>query len=144
MIRLKIIIGTLLIGLVTSSFVGGPPCGSDEFLDNCAPELGDFTYIKTFDISPKKVGDKVEVSYVFSKGSKYRVVICDQDEKGNKMKVKLYDRNKKMIASNYASSTKKYYQVLDYTCSATGVYYIKANFSSTKEGCGNVILGFEK
>lgn len=137
-------IGFILL-LVTFSFsaLAQHPCGSDAFLEDCAPALGDYTFIKTFDVKPK-MGEKTKVSYIMSKGSKFKIVICDQDLKGYEMKVKLYDRNKKLISSNYISSSKKYYPSINYNCTATGVYYIEASFKSTKEGCGVLILGFTK
>jgi hypothetical protein len=120
------------------------PCGSDAFLDNCAPALGEYQYINKFDVNIKEPGGNYEFSYVFSKGTNYRIVICDQNDKSNKMEVKLYDRNKKLIASNYMSSSKEYFPVLNYNCAATGVYHMEAKFKPSKTGCGVVILGFSK
>lgn len=119
-------------------------CGTDSFLDQCAPSLGDYTFIKTFMVDVKKEGEKKEVSYVFSKGSTYRIVICDEGVKGNEMKVTLSDRNKKTISSNYLSSSRKYFPVINYTCTATGVYYVESSFKPSKTGCGVIILGFSK
>ncbi len=126
------------------SFVLGQSCGTDAFLDKCAPTLGDYTFIKTFMVDINKEGGRKEVSYVFSKGSTYRIVICDEEIKGNRMKVKLYDRNKKLISSNYLSSSRKYFKVLNYECTATGVYYVESSFKTGKKGCGVIILGFTK
>lgn len=122
----------------------GNPCGTDAFLASCAPELGDFNYINKFDVQVNEPGAKPEFSYVFSKGTTYRIVVCDQGDESNRMEVRLYDRDKKLIASNYLSSKKQYFPVLNYQCSATGVYYMDARFKSTKTGCGVMILGFSK
>lgn len=121
------------------SFTADQDCGSDEFLELCAPNLGDHMFIKTFDFTSEKSGEEVQVKYILSKDSKYRFAICDQ---GSKMKVKLLDRNKKLIATNYVSG--RYYEKLDFNCTATGVYYVEAKFKPGKEGCGVVILGFSK
>jgi len=134
----------LIVGVLCSFNLKAQTCGTDAFLDNCAPLLGDFTFIKTFPVNVKIEGEKKEVSYVFSKGSTYRIVICDEAIKGKEMKVKLFDRNKKLIASNYLSSSRKYYPVLNYTCTATGVYYVQSSFKPSKKGCGVLILGFSK
>lgn len=133
-----------IIGVLYSFNLKAQSCGTDAFLDKCAPSLGDFTFIKTFKVNINKEGEKKEVSYVFSKGSTYRIVICDEEIKGREMKVKLFDRNKKLIASNYLSSSRKYYPVLNYTCTATGVYYVQSSFKPGKKGCGVLILGFTK
>lgn len=132
-----------LLFFTTTSFTSGPECGSDEFLDKFAPALGDYTFIKAFNVEVNKSGEKSEFSYVFSKGSNYRIVICDQNGAGNKMVVNFYDRNKKLIASNYVKSSKKFFSTLNYNCSATGVYYVESFFENENNGCGVNILGFK-
>ena len=133
----------IAIVTLTTSLALGPDCGSDAFLDKFAPALGDFTFIKAFNVEINKADEKNEFSYVFSKGSNYRIVICDQNGEGNKMVVNFYDRNKKLIASNYMKSSKKFFPTLNYTCSATGVYYVESYFENGKSGCGVDILGFK-
>lgn len=133
----------IAIATLTTSLTSGPDCGSDAFLDKYAPALGEFTFIKAFNVEINKADEKNEFSYVFSKGSNYRIVICDQNPEGNKMVVNFYDRNKKLIASNYLKSSKKFFPTLNYTCSATGVYYVESYFENGKSGCGVNILGFK-
>lgn len=143
-IRFKVnFILTIMLFFTATSFTSGPECGSDEFLDKFAPALGDYTFIKAFNVEVDKSGGKTEFSYVFSKGSNYRIVICDQNGEGNRMVVNFYDRNKKLIASNYMKSSRKFYPTLNYTCSATGVYYVESYFENEKTGCGVNILGFK-
>jgi hypothetical protein len=131
------------LGILTISSTSGPECGSDEYLDRFAPALGDYTFIKVFNVQIDKMDAKSEFSYVFSKGSNYRIVIGDLNEQGNKMVVNFYDRNRKLVASNYVKSTRKFYPSINYTCSATGVYYVEASFENGKTGCGINILGFK-
>lgn len=122
-------------------------CSSDEFMDKCASTLGGFTFIKSFEVlSSKNVKESPnDFSYVLSKGSTYMIIICDQNVAGNKMVVELYDRNKKLIASNFNKQTKKFYPSLSYPCGATGVYYIESYFENGKQAtCGVNILGFNK
>lgn len=128
--------------VVNSAFTFGQ-CDSDEFLDNCASSLETYTFIKAFNVNVKKA-DKVEYSYVFSKGSNYMIIVCDQNSPGNRMIVNLYDRNHKLIVSSFNRKTKTYYPNLIYPCSATGVYYMDASFENSKGGCGVIILGFKK
>lgn len=73
-------------------------CTSDEFLDKCASSLAEFTFIKSFNIKIDNESEKYEYSYVFSKGSTYKLIICDENISGNRMIVTLYDRNHKVIA----------------------------------------------
>ena len=82
-------------------------CDSDTFLDNCASGLETFTFIKAFNTQMKKT-DKQEFSYVFSKGSTYMIIGCDQQIKGERMIVNLYDRNHKLIVSNYNKKSGKF------------------------------------
>jgi hypothetical protein len=133
----------IAFSILFTSLASGPDCGSDAFLDKYAPALGDYTFIKAFNVEVNKSGDKNEFSYVFSKGSNYRIVIGDQNGEGNRMVVNFYDRNKKLIASNYLKSSKKFFPTINYTCSATGVYYVESYFENGKNGCGVNILGFK-
>ena len=123
-------------------------CDDDDFLDNCATLLDDYTFIKSFNIElAGKAGDEsniTELSYVFSKDHSYVLTACDLASTGGaKLIVELYDRNHKLVASSYSRSTKKSFPKIGYSCSATGVYYIKAYFEDNKNGCGVTILGFK-
>ncbi len=143
--KIKLIGLAILTSITSVAMISTPPpCGTDAFLEHFAPKLGEYIFIKTFDIKTDPENNKSSASYILSKGSKYKIIICDQDEKGNKMKVKLYDRNHKLISSNYNSDSKKYYTAINYTCNATGVYHIESSFRKGKHGCGNIILGFSK
>lgn len=119
-------------------------CDSEAFLDKCASNLGSFTFVKSFNVNLDKSKDKQEFSYVFSKGSNYMLVVCDQNQQGGKMILNLYDRSHKFIASSYNKQSKKHYPSVTYPCSATGVYYIESTFENKSAGCGVSILGFEK
>lgn len=131
----------LVVASVSNTVYG--QCQTDDFLDNCASRLENYTFIKAFNSDMKKSGSE-EFSYIFSKGSSYMIIVCDQNVAGERMIVSLYDRNRKLIASSYNSKTKTYYPDLLYPCSATGVYYLVANFEGSKGGCGVTILGFMK
>jgi hypothetical protein len=118
-------------------------CDSDAFLDNCASKLDSYTFVKAFNTTMKKT-DVTEYSYVFSKGSTYIIVGCDQEIDGSRMIVNLYDRNHKIIASTYNKQKKTFYPDLVYPCSATGVYYMEVTFQGKDGGCGVCLLGFKK
>lgn len=140
--KLKILL--IFVVLLFAGSVYGQ-CDTDLFLDQCASGLGTYNYIKSFsvDVSPRKKVSP-EYSYVFSKGSTYMLIVCDQNAAGGKMIVSLYDRGHNLIASTYDEKANKYYSDLLYACEATGVYYIRATFEGTKGGCGMCILGFDK
>ncbi|MCP4311690.1 MAG: hypothetical protein GY790_10540 [Bacteroidetes bacterium] len=135
----------VILGMLMTSFIAYGQCGSDEFLDDCSSTLGSHTFIKAFNVELKpKKKENVEYSYVFSKGSNYMIIGCDQNLKGNRLIVSLYDRSHKLIASSYDRKTKKHYPDMVYPCSATGVYYIEATLEGSGQGCGVIILGFNK
>lgn len=136
---------TLLVVITTLSFrTSPPPCNPEALLDNCASGLDDFVFIKSFPVFAEKADDKTEYSYVLSRGVTYRIVVCEQNAQDKKMVVNLFDRNKKLIASNYLKSSKKIFPIINYACAATGVYYVEAFFEGEKKGCGLNILGFKK
>jgi hypothetical protein len=134
-----IIICALLIPRVASG-----QSESNVLLDKCASSLGTYNYIKSFNInfSPWKKANS-EFSYVFSKGSTYILIVCNENTSGGKLILSLYDRNHNFIASTYDEKSMKHYPELLYPCSATGVYYIKASFEGTRRGHGLCILGFK-
>ncbi len=134
----------LLLAAILFSSAGYGQCETDMFLDQCASNLGTYNYIKSFNVTPDKKKPASEYSYVFSKGSKYMLVVCDQHVDKGKMVVNLFDRGHNLIASTYDEAQDKYYPNLVYTCSTTGVYYIQTTFQGSKSGCGLCILGFTK
>src|ERR1700752_3096675 len=73
-----------------------PECDPEVLLKNCASDLDDFVFIKSFPIETKKEGDKTEYSYVLSRAVNYKIVVCNQSNEEKKMIVNLFDRNKKL------------------------------------------------
>jgi hypothetical protein len=141
------IINCLLILLVMSSFVPvslSAQCDTDTMLDNCAANLGTFNYIKSFSVTAKTRKKAIsDFSYVFSKGSTYMLILCDENVTKGEMELSLYDRQHKLIASTYDEKNSVRFSNLLYTCSATGVYYIKTSLNGTKGECAMVVLGFK-
>ena len=137
--KLVLKITGLLVGVLLSQY-SYAQCNTDDFLDDCASQLDTYTFIKAFNTALKPgAGSKQEMSYVFSKGSEYILVSCDQNNKGGKMIVSLFDRTHKLVASTYSAQMKRHFP-----CMATGVYYIEFKFEADKGGCGVGILGFSK
>lgn len=130
--------------LLCTSFIQKPSCDPEKMMDACAPALEDFVFIKSFAVECKKQNETTEYSYVLSRGVNYRVVICDEFGDNRKMTVSMFDRNRKLIATNYLKSARKHFPSLSYNCAATGVYYFEASFGDEKKACGINILGFKK
>jgi hypothetical protein len=111
--------------------------------ENCATKLGDFTYIKSVTIDPGKTQTRPhQYSYLFSKGSTYMILICDQSIKGSRLLVNIYDSNRKLVATNHVK--KKFYDSVTLPCNATGIYYIESYYENSKDACGVNILGFTR
>ena len=70
--------------------------------------------------------------------------MCDGEGLNTKMIVNIYDRDKKLIVSNFTRRNKVFSEKLDFDCSATGVYYIESYFEDDNKGCGLNILGYKK
>ena len=143
--KLKILTLIFSLGCLFVPQITFGQCDSNDFLDRCSPTLETYTYIKKFPVSIKrKNANSMMFSYVFSKGSTYKLIVCDQDEKGRKMVINFYDRNHKLIASTYSRKSRQHHEVLLFPCTATGVYYIEGQFEGNGGGCGVCILGFDK
>jgi hypothetical protein len=141
------LLGFIIILICTStlSSTSFGRCNTDEFLGRCAVRLGEFNYIQSFEAkASKRKMEESEFSYVFSKGSTYIMIACEDNQGKGKMIVSLYNRDHKFIASTYDEEKDKSYSELNYPCSATGLYYIKIAFKSSKSRCGMCILGFSK
>lgn len=136
----------MLSVLTLSSFDKSPKkkCDLDALFESNAANIQPYTLIKKFDVEVDKDGNKVEYSYVFSRDCEYKILIFDLNEEGKRMVINFYDRNKKLISTNYVKSSKKVFPSITYKCSATGVYYIEAYFEGDEKGCGINILGFKK
>lgn len=141
----KVLILIILLGGVFMPGNISGQCDSEGFLDECVPSLDTYTFIKKFPVSIKrKKSENMVFSYVFSKGSTYKMIVCDQNNKGEKMIINFYDRNRKLIASTYSKKNREHHEVLLFPCTATGVYYIEGKFEGSGGGCGVCILGFDK
>jgi hypothetical protein len=121
-----------------TAFVDAEDCEDEDFLDECAEVIDGFKFLKANKIAIESDGE-VEYKSVFSKGSTYMLTACNGGE--GSMKVTLYDRNKKKVMSNLIQN--KYYPAVTYPCLATGVYYLKYEFTAGS-GCGVGIIGFKK
>ena len=128
----------LLIFLLLTSFADEEDCEDEDFLDECAEVIDGYKFLKANKITIDN-DSKVEYKSVFSKGSTYKLTACNVGQ--GALKLTLYDRNKKRVMSNFIRS--KYYSSVTYPCTATGVYYLKYEFT-VGNGCGVGIIGFKK
>ncbi|MDP4266532.1 MAG: hypothetical protein Q8880_03775 [Bacteroidota bacterium] len=132
----------LILTLITSNLYS--QCDTFEFLDDCTGQIKPFTFIKSFDVNfatKKGSSKKMEFSYPLNSGHTYIFATCGGNEA--KMILNLFDRNHKLIATNYIASSKKYYETLVYECNSTSEYFFEVSFENDQKTCGVVVLGFK-
>jgi hypothetical protein len=118
-------------------------CVPQKFCDDCIGKISTakYNYLKSFKIEEKDKGkQKVEYSYVLTKGTKYMVNIC-MPENQSKMKVSIYDSKRNLIVTNEAKQ--KYKPSVKFNCSATGIYYFQYA-QEMDASCAGSALGFAK
>jgi len=119
-------------------------CDTDDFMDDCAEGLGNFKFVRSHKIGAKDdkkaSGPTIEYKILLSKGNIYEFLMCTDKSLGGDLVINLYDRNRKLILSNYNKQKRKIYPDVNYECSATGVYYISYEFQGGN-GCGINIIG---
>lgn len=127
-------ITALLIGLMTVNIIANAQCQPNE----CITKLGNgYTFLKNYQM--ERIGNEMEHSYVFSKETNYMLVLCNKDGGAKNVEVSLFDSSRKLIATNYDKKNDKYYPAIAYNCKATGMYYIRFNFTDKSECCVSVL-----
>ena len=139
-IRFLIITGLMLF----VNGIGHAQCNTNTLVDECSGKLNDFTFLKSYKLTEADANGEVEFSYVFSKDTKYFLSFCDGSGGTPEIEVKLLDKNKKMIATNYLKKSGKYYPGIAYNCSATGIYYMSYKINNPSSKCSVSVIGFKK
>ena len=127
-----------------SASVSYGQCDAAGKAAGCAPNpKSGYTLIKSFEVDGKGgAKDKIEYSYVFTKGTKYLVNVCGNAETPDGVVVTLYDKYRNKVASN--SIDGKVVKAIAYPCSATGIYYITYTFEASEDYCGGSTIGFKR
>ncbi|MDN4166941.1 hypothetical protein QWY31_15625 [Cytophagales bacterium LB-30] len=119
-------------------------CDTEKYTEACIPKLPEgFTYLKSYKVD----GDggakqKVEYSYVFTKGAQYMINVCTEGNGADGIVVTLYDSNRNKVASSLFNG--QFLTALTYPCNTTGIYYITYTFEGSKANCGGSVLGFKR
>jgi hypothetical protein len=119
-------------------------CNPDAYASACVPKLADgFNFLKSYKIDGMGgQKDKIEYSYLFTKGTQYMINLCAEGTDTDGIVVNLFDGSRNKIASNLINGT--FVNQLTMICNATGIYYIQYSFSGSKQFCGGSALGFKK
>ena len=133
------------IALITVPTVAAlAQCDAAGKAAGCAPNPDSgYTLIKSFEVDGKGGSkDKIEYSYVFTKGTKYLVNVCGNQETPDGVVVTVYDKYRNKVASNLVEGS--VVKAFAYPCSATGIYYITYTFENSIEYCGGSTIGFKR
>jgi hypothetical protein len=132
----------MIVGISSSELIG--QCNSDNLSNACIPKLsGGFNFLKSYKIDGEDGGkDKVEYSYVFTKGTQYMINICAEGQATDGIVVTLFDSNRNKVATSKING--QFISAIAYPCNATGIYYIQYTFDGSASHCGGSALGFKR
>jgi len=134
----------ILISLGAASSQTMAQCNPDNFTTACIPKLATgFNFLKSYKIDGDGgAKEKVEYSYVFTKGTQYMINICADGSATDGIIISLFDSNRNRVASSKIDN--QVVSAIAYPCSATGIYYIQYTFDKSAGYCGGSALGFKR
>jgi hypothetical protein len=119
----------------------GTDCDIEKAKSICITKLDHgFSFLKSYDLDESEE----EYSFIFSRGVNYMLTSALSQDPESQVEIRLYDKSKKLIFSNY-NKRKKTYSNIIYPCTYTGVHYIKyINKDNNKSKCGAGVLGYKR
>ena len=137
----------IIIVLFAFVFGAGPgnlfaQCNSESFANACIPKLsGGFHFLKSYKVDGVSK-DKVEFSYVFTKGTQYMLNVCGGGGATDGIVVSIWDKDRNKVATSKING--QVVSAIAFPCHATGIYYIQYTFETPSAHCGGGALGFKK
>lgn len=119
-------------------------CNSENLSNDCIPKLASgFNFLKSYKIDGAGgAKDKVEYSYVFTKGTQYMINICAPTPPTDGIVVTLFDSQRNKVATSKING--QFIAAIAFPCNATGIYYIQYTFDQPTTYCGGSALGFKR
>ncbi|TAD99356.1 MAG: hypothetical protein EAZ97_08965 [Bacteroidetes bacterium] len=142
--NLKVSIFFLLFLMVGTSVSFAQDCDSELYSNISLKKLNDgYTFIKSFKIDGKG-GQRKDIEYtcVFSKDTKYRIIMQSKDDAATGIVATLFDAKRVELATSFQAN--KFYEGWIYVCKATGIYYLRFSFKDSNSYCGGAVLGFKR
>ena len=132
----------LLIGVTSPKLAS--QCNPDGFANACIPKLASgFNFLKSYKVDGEGGSkDKVEYSYVFTKGTQYMINLCANGAATDGIVVSLFDSGRNKVATSKING--QFITAIAYPCNATGIYYIQYTFDGSTGKCGGSALGFKR
>lgn len=129
----------LIILFASPSFA---QCNNEELVSASVTSLlPGYCLLKSYKINGEKDLEKVEFSYVLTKGTQYMLNLKDGSQAPSTV-MTLYDAKRNKIASNKVSGAVA--PAIAFSCGATGIYYITYTFESSSDRCAGSTLGFKR
>lgn len=135
-----IVLAISFIGLGSSRL--SSQCNPDNFANACIPKLQGFNFLKSYKVDGEGGKDKVEYSYVFTKGTQYMISLCANGDATDGIVVSLFDSGRNKVSTNKIGG--QFVTAISYSCGATGIYYIQYTFDGSVNKCGGSALGFKR
>lgn len=119
-------------------------CNPDNFANACIPKLASgFNFLKSYKVDGEGGSkEKVEYSYVFTKGTQYMINLCANGAATDGIVVTLFDSGRNKVATSKING--QFISAIAYPCNATGIYYIQYTFDGSAGKCGGSALGFKR
>lgn len=137
---ITLVLAVSFIGLGSSQLAS--QCNPDNFANACIPKLASgFNFLKSYKVDGE-VKDKVEYSYVFTKGTQYMINLCANGAATDGIVVSLFDSGRNKVATSKING--QFITAIAYPCNATGIYYIQYTFDGSASKCGGSALGFKR
>ncbi len=119
-------------------------CNPDNLANECIPKLiSGFNFLKSYKVDGEGgAKEKVEYSYVFTKGTQYMINVCANGGSTDGIVVSLFDSGRNKVATSKING--QLLAAIAYPCNATGIYYIQYTFDGSAAKCGGSALGFKR
>lgn len=140
----KILSILIVMAFLTASADLEGQCDPETFSSACVQKLATgFNFLKSYKIDGEGGSkEKVEYSYVFTKGTQYMINICSGGETTDGIVVSLFDATRNKVATSKIDG--QVASAIAYPCNATGIYYIQYTFDRSAAHCGGSSLGFKR
>ncbi len=138
----KLVFALLCLSSFGMSPIPDQTCDSESFANACIPKLaGGFNFLKSYKVDGI-AKDKVEYSYVFTKGTQYLINLCANGTATDGIVVSIFDKERNKVATSKVNG--QFISAIAYPCNATGIYYIQYTFDDPSGHCGGSALGFKR
>ena len=117
-------------------------CG-DELMKQALGAMGNYQYIKDFDINlpaaTSKTGTKFSV--VLNSRTHYQINIANGAKNAEKVVVQIFDGDK-LLGTNFANG--KTFEAFQFICSKTGAYKLHVYCNGGNDACARAVLSLVK